>query len=159
MVALLICAGVHAQRLSMLDKFVKTPRYVVLVDFSKPIDKTRFWVYATRSHKVVLAAKCAHGVLSGLRYATSFSNQPDSKKSSLGTFRIGETYTGIFGRSLKLDGISPGLNTNARKRAIIIHSSEKMATKWSWGCFSIPEKEMQALLKLDLHGCYQVAYR
>ena len=156
---LLAAQQLHAQKLSLVNKFNKKASYVILVDFSRSIDDTRFWVYSTKTKKLVLKAKCAHGINSGKTYSTSFSNKPESKKSCLGTFKLAEQYTGTYGPSIKLDGLSAGLNSNARTRFIIIHSSKKLSTKWSWGCFSIPEDKMNALLKLNLKDAYLIAYR
>jgi hypothetical protein len=43
--------------------------------------------------------------------------------SSVGLFRTGETYVGHNGYSLRLDGLDPGVNDNARARAIVVHGA------------------------------------
>jgi hypothetical protein len=65
----------------------------------------------------------AHGRGSGDNYATSFSNAADSHQTSLGLFRTAETYIGGNGYSLRLDGLEPGVNDNARARAIVMHGA------------------------------------
>jgi hypothetical protein len=47
-----------------------------------------------------------------------------SLQSSLGLFRGEETYDGKHGYSLRLDGLEPGVNDNARDRAIVIHGAD-----------------------------------
>jgi len=56
--------------------------------------------------------------------ATSFSNQPESNRSSLGLYRTAETYVGKHGYSLRLDGLERGINDNARARAIVMHAAD-----------------------------------
>ena len=56
--------------------------------------------------------------------ATRFSNAPRSRKSCLGFFVTAETYAGKYGYSLKLDGMEPGINDNARPRGIVVHGAD-----------------------------------
>ncbi len=56
--------------------------------------------------------------------ATSFSNLPESNRSSLGLYRTAETYSGKHGYSLRLDGLEPGINDKARERAIVMHAAD-----------------------------------
>jgi hypothetical protein len=107
---------------------------------------------------MIFAGKCAHGINSGLNYATIFSNQQNTNKSSLGTFVIFNTYYGSYFKYWALEGISKS-NNYAFKRHIIIHSSQKMKTNWSWGCFSIPQGIMDKLYLLNLESCYLIAYK
>jgi hypothetical protein len=65
----------------------------------------------------------SHGRGSGQAMATSFSNEPETNKSSLGLFRTGEAYIGKNGYSLRLDGLEPGINDRARERAIVMHGA------------------------------------
>ena len=62
----------------------------------------------------------AHGRNSGNEFATVFSNESSSNKSSLGFYATGEIYQGKHGESLRLDGLEAGINNNARSRAIVI---------------------------------------
>jgi hypothetical protein len=47
--------------------------------------------------------------------------------SSLGAFVTGETYTGRNGYSLRLRGMSPGINDQAEARAIVVHGAPYVA--------------------------------
>ena len=68
------------------------------------------------------------------------------------------SYVGNYGKSWALKGLD-NTNSNAEKRKIIIHSSKKMRTKWSWGCFSIPQPMMERLNALNLSNCHLIAYK
>ena len=59
----------------------------------------------------------------GENYATSFSNEVGSYKSSLGFYLTGNTYQGKNGYSLLLDGLEKGINDRARERAIVVHGA------------------------------------
>ena len=50
----------------------------------------------------------AHGRGSGGEFARSFSNRPESHKSSLGFYVTGRTYSGQHGLSLQINGIEKG---------------------------------------------------
>jgi hypothetical protein len=66
----------------------------------------------------------AHGEKSGSDVPDRFSDRIDSKKSSLGFYLTDDIYFGEHGRSLRLDGLDPGFNANARKRAIVLHAAD-----------------------------------
>src|SRR4030095_16507794 len=65
----------------------------------------------------------AHGRNSGENMATRFSDEMNSRESSLGLFRTADTYVGQNGYSLRLDGLEPGFNSHARERAIVMHGA------------------------------------
>ena len=123
---------------------------LIVIDFSKPSTENRFFLINPISGKVIHKSVVAHGKNSGQLYANSFSNKPGSHQSSLGFYRIGETYLGKHGRSLKLDGLEYGINHKARDRAIVIHSAKYANPEFavgngylgrSFGCPSLPEKQ------------------
>ena len=96
---------------------------VVIIDYSKPSTDKRLYVVDMDSDSVLLETYVAHGKRSGELNVTSFSNQVNSNQSSMGFFRISEEYVGKHGESYRLDGLEEGINHNARKRAIVIHSA------------------------------------
>src|SRR5690606_5467249 len=53
-------------------------------------------------------------------YAEVFGNEIGSGMSSLGYVRTAEVYSGNFGRSVRLDGLS-ATNSNIRARAVVFH--------------------------------------
>ncbi len=101
------------------------PAQFVIVDFSKPSTEPRlFRIDLNTGDGIDKAALVAHGAGSdpdddGI--AQSFGNAQDSFMSSLGAARGAEIYTGINGRSLRLDGLDPS-NSAMRARDIVVHS-------------------------------------
>ena len=96
---------------------------LAVIDYSLPSTTRRLWVFDVQAGKLLHHELVAHGRGSGDNYATSFSNAADSHQTSLGLFRTGETYIGGNGYSLRLDGLEPGVNDNARARAIVMHGA------------------------------------
>ena len=64
----------------------------------------------------------AHGMKTGYEFASKFSNEQSSHKSSLGFFITGELYNGRHDLSMKLDGQEYS-NDNARSRGLVVHSA------------------------------------
>lgn len=100
------------------------PDRLAVIDFSLPSDQKRLWIFDLDSGDLLLNDWVAHGKNSGDGMASAFSNTVGSLQSSLGLFRGEETYDGKHGYSLRLDGLEPGVNDNARDRAIVIHGAD-----------------------------------
>jgi hypothetical protein len=100
------------------------PDRLAVIDFSLPSDQKRLWIFDLESGALLLNDWVAHGKNSGDGMARTFSNTVGSLQSSLGLFRGEETYDGKHGYSLRLDGLEPGVNDNARDRAIVIHGAD-----------------------------------
>ena len=130
---------------------VPNKHYVVIIDYSKPIDDVRLFVVDMNSSTIVLRSTVAHAFNSGFRYATDFSNQMDTKKSSIGAYQTMGTYFGGFGYSMVLKGLESS-NNNSERRHIIFHSSRLMRTMWSWGCFATPEETNKKIIDLVKNG-------
>ena len=122
---------------------VADPSTLTVIDYSKPSAAKRLWVFDLRSRALLYEDLVAHGKGSGDRFATAFSNNPESHQSSLGLFETQDTYSGKNGYSLRLKGLDAGFNDKALERAIVMHGapyvSEKVATSMgrlgrSWGC-------------------------
>ncbi len=93
--------------------------------------------------------------------AKSFSNQPESYKSSLGFYTTGETYHGKHGYSLRLDGLEKGFNDQARNRAIVIHGADYAREEFaksvgrlgrSLGCPALPSELSAKAIDLIKNG-------
>ena len=137
---------------------VTNDKYVVMVDFSKSIDEERLYIVNTKTAQIEITSIVSHGKNSGKEYATDFSNVMESNKSSLGAYLTENTYYGIFGYSLYLKGLDK-TNSLAKKRKIIFHSNKKMNTKWSHGCFSLPDKNTRKIINMIKGGCLVYAYK
>lgn len=96
---------------------------LAVIDYSLPSTTRRLWVFDVQQGRLLHHELVAHGRGSGDNYATSFSNSADSHQTSLGLFRTAETYVGGNGYSMRLDGLEPGVNDNARARAIVMHGA------------------------------------
>ena len=138
---------------------VKSSKYVVLIDYSKSIFSKRLFVVDVKSKKVILISTVSHAFKSGLQYATKFSDKEGTLMSCIGAFETKSTYYGQFGYSLILKGLDKGINSNAEQRKIIFHSTKKMKTKWSWGCFATPEETNKNLINLIKNGCLVYVYK
>ena len=136
---------------------------LTIIDFSLSSKTKRMWVIDLQDHKVLFNSLVAHGKNSGDDYATSFSNQNESYKSSLGFFATAEVYTGTHGISLKLDGLEKGVNDNARQRAIVIHGANYVCNDFiknhnrlgrSQGCPALPiEMSNKIIQKIKGKSC------
>ncbi|ESU29434.1 hypothetical protein FLJC2902T_08370 [Flavobacterium limnosediminis JC2902] len=132
---------------------------LTIVDFSLSSTQKRLWVIDMLTNTVLLQSVVSHGRNSGEEFATSFSNESNSYKSSLGFYTTGETYNGKHGLSLKLDGLESGINSNARNRAVVMHGADYAAESIikqqgrlgrSQGCPAVPyaiHKEIINLIK------------
>jgi hypothetical protein len=122
---------------------IETPRTLTVIDYSRPSVEPRLWVFDFESGDLLFRELVAHGKNTGENLAREFSNEMNSRQTSLGLFVTGDTYVGSNGYSLKLDGLDVGFNDRARDRAIVMHGapyvSEHLAAAQgrigrSWGC-------------------------
>ncbi len=94
-----------------------------IADFDQLSTKKRLYIIDLNKKELLLNTWVAHGQNSGDNEATNFSNINNSLSSSLGFYVTGEVYRGIHGKSLKLDGVDEGFNSNARSRSIVVHGA------------------------------------
>ena len=127
-------------------------KLVIIVDFSRPMEQDRLFIVDIDKSEIILSSKVCHGIGSGeTSVPTKFSNIEESKMSSKGVMITKETYLGYFGYSMKIEGLQ-STNSNVRKRSIIFHSSLKLSTPWSWGCFSTPEENNKKIINMTKNG-------
>ena len=126
---------------------LKNTNVFTLIDYSKSANTKRFFVIDPEQQKILFKTYVAHGKGSGVEYPTRFSNDNKSHKSSLGFFVTGQTYYGRHGYSLRLTGLEKNFNSNARKRAIVIHGAGYVSKEYilqngrlgrSFGCPALP---------------------
>ena len=96
---------------------------LAVIDYSLPSTQRRLWVFDLQAARLLFNEFVAHGRGSGDNVASRFSNTEGSLESSLGLFSTAETYIGDNGYSLRMDGLEPGVNDNARSRALVIHGA------------------------------------
>lgn len=147
---------------NMLKKGMIHKRSVLSIcDFSQSSRSKRMYVIDVLHRKLLYRTYVAHGQNSGDEYATSFSNAPDSYKSSLGFYVTQRTYIGRNGLSLRLNGVDSGYNDNAFKRQIVLHGSGYVSDKYmedygtlgtSLGCPALPTAVSGKIIRLVRGG-------
>lgn len=128
---------------------------LTVIDYSLPSTEKRMWVFDLAKQKLLFHNVVAHGKNSGVVYATSFSNQNGSHKTSLGLYRTSDTYVGHKGLSLHLEGLEKGINDHALQRAIVVHGANYANPEFiekygrlgrSWGCPAVPVAVIKPLI-------------
>jgi hypothetical protein len=114
-----------------LNSGSESAQRLAVIDYSQPSTARRLWIFDLRKKTLLLHDLVAHGNKSGENFATRFSNRVGSHQSSLGLFRTQESYQGNNGYSLRMDGLEPGVNDQARERAIVIHGADYVNPLWS----------------------------
>jgi hypothetical protein len=152
-------------RLAMtgFEKITDLPnkKIITIIDFSKPSVKERFFVIDLEDKRILFKSLVAHGKNSGENLAESFSNESKSLKSCLGFLVTAETYIGKHGYSLRLDGLEPEINDNARSRTIVIHGADYVSNDFankhgrlgrSWGCPALPKNSSKIIIDKISNG-------
>jgi hypothetical protein len=139
------------------EKELGKPNIITLIDFSKSSKQQRLYIIDIMNRKIIHQSFVAHGKNSGWDIPEKFSNILNSNQSSLGFYLTAETYTGKHGLSLRLDGLEPGINHNARKRNIVIHSAKYVTDDFikkagrlgrSFGCPALPEEDYKEVIDI-----------
>ncbi len=112
-----------------------------MVDMKIESGKKRFFVYNLQKDSVELSGLVTHG--SGKTNAENiqFSNKANSLCTSVGKYKIGNSYTGKFGLAFKLYGLDD-TNSNTFNRFVVLHSHSCVPNAEtapfpiceSWGC-------------------------
>ncbi|ARM31798.1 murein L,D-transpeptidase catalytic domain family protein [Prosthecochloris sp. HL-130-GSB] len=97
-------------------------RVMAVVDYTLPSYAKRMLIIDMATGEQT-AYRVAHGTNSGELYATLFSNEPGSYRSSLGLFSTGDVYYGEHGLAIRLHGLDSLQNSNAFERDIVLHSA------------------------------------
>lgn len=122
---------------------IDAPPTLTLIDYSRPSVEPRLWVFDLATGDLLFRELVAHGRNTGDNLATKFSNNMDSRQTSLGLFVTDDPYVGSNGYSLRLDGLDVGFNDRARDRAIVMHGAPYVDAQLgaaqgrigrSWGC-------------------------
>lgn len=139
-----------------------------ICDFSQSSSQQRMYVIDVRNKKMLYRTYVAHGINSGEEYANSFSNSPESCKSSLGFYVTRKTYYGSNGLSLRIDGVDYGFNDKANKRNIVIHGAPYVSLRilhkygvmgTTFGCPAVPTEASAEIIPLVKNGtCFFIYY-
>lgn len=135
---------------------LRNENVLTIVDFTLPSSEKRLFVIDLKNEKILFNTYVAHGRNSGKETANSFSNAPESFKSSLGFYVTQNTYTGAHGFSLRLEGEEKGINDNALSRAIVMHSADYVNKSLissqgyigrSLGCPALPKEVYKPIIE------------
>ncbi|OFY19966.1 MAG: hypothetical protein A2W98_13355 [Bacteroidetes bacterium GWF2_33_38] len=130
---------------------------ISIVDYSQSSNKKRLYVIDLKNQKLLFNTYVAHGKNTGEEFAKNFSNEEGSLKSSLGFYvtelPIMGSHTGF---SLLINGVEQGVNDNALKRSIIVHSADYATETFiqkngrlgrSWGCPVLPPDMIKPVIE------------
>lgn len=140
---------------------LKKSNMLSIVDFSLPSTAKRLFIIDLENCKLLFNTYVSHGRNSGENIATSFSNEPESFKSSLGFYSTASTYAGKHGYSLQLQGMEKGFNDKALSRGIVMHAADYVCESVaksqgrigrSLGCPAVPEKLHTAIIAAIANG-------
>ncbi|HMH24278.1 MAG TPA: murein L,D-transpeptidase catalytic domain family protein [Puia sp.] len=139
-----------------------------ICDFSQSSSKERMYVIDVRHRKLLYRTFVAHGINSGEEFANSFSNTDESCKSSLGFYVTSNTYVGINGLSLRINGVDKGFNDHASRRNIVIHGAPYVSLRilhkygvmgTTFGCPAIPTEMSTQIIPAVKNGtCFFIYY-
>ncbi len=132
-----------------------------ILDFRQASNEERYYLIDMGNKALIMRSLVAHGKNSGKKYPVSFSNVPQSNKTSMGFYVTAETYKGENGLSLKLDGVDFPFNTNVRMRNIVIHGSDYVSPQeieengfigQSEGCPALPLNNYKEIINMIKGG-------
>jgi hypothetical protein len=118
-----LALALEAAQCAAASGAIDAARRLAVIDYSLPSTEPRLWVFDLEEARLLYTEHVAHGKGSGENFANAFSNRESSHQSSLGLFATAETYIGGNGYSLRMDGLEPGINDQARARAIVMHGA------------------------------------
>ncbi len=129
------------------NKNIYNKEIAFLLDMKISSGKNRFFVVDLRNKKIIKKGLVAHGYGSSILNSDSlqFSNVPNTMATSIGKYRIGNSYYGKFGKSYKLTGLDHS-NSNAFERNIVLHSYK-----------DLPEQEVDGAICFS-KGCPMVSF-
>lgn len=123
-------------------------RFVFLLDMHRPSGQKRFFIFDLQKDSIVASGLVAHGSCNNRFLETpTFSNTSGCGCSAVGKYKIGEAYTGRFGKAFKLYGLDSS-NSNAYLRNIVLHA---------YSC--VPDEECHPYSICNSLGCAMVSYK
>jgi hypothetical protein len=148
------------QQVERIKKLVRNnPKYnqeiAFFIDMQVMSGKNRFFIYDLKNDLVLDSGLVAHGF--GSRIKTDgdqkFSNESSSLCTALGSYSIGHSYNGQYGKAYKLHGLD-ATNSKSFSRNIVLHKSSDVPYEeqtsqigYSFGCPMVNEKYYQRIEK------------
>ncbi|HEY0272001.1 MAG TPA: murein L,D-transpeptidase catalytic domain family protein [Chitinophaga sp.] len=154
-------SAVEGLRLLIEEGKLQNDSIISIVDFSLPSTEKRLFIIDLYHQRLLFNTLVSHGRNSGENTATSFSNKPNSFKSSLGFYITGDTYAGKHGLSMRLLGEERGINDNALRRGIVMHSADYVNDEMarnsgrigrSEGCPAVPAEVSDEIINTISNG-------
>ena len=140
---------------------------LTVIDYSMPSSEKRLWIFDLEKNKLLFHTYVSHGIKSGTLLSSYFSNNFNSKASSIGVYNTEKSYRGRHGISLKLYGLDKDFNDNAYNRFIVLHGTwyvnEDFVKKYgrvgrSWGCPTLPLDLTQPIIDTIKDRSLLIAY-
>ncbi|MEO6730891.1 MAG: murein L,D-transpeptidase catalytic domain-containing protein [Ferruginibacter sp.] len=128
-------------------------RHCFLIDMKKASGSKRFYVYDLKHDSILQAGMVTHGSgVSNSGDTVLFSNRTGGNCSSLGKYKIGQSYYGKFGLAYKLHGLN-NTNSNAFNRFVVLHAHPCVPDNEiapleickSWGCPTVSPSFLKEL--------------
>ncbi|NTV59841.1 MAG: murein L,D-transpeptidase catalytic domain family protein [Chlorobiaceae bacterium] len=150
----------------------ENPRILAVVDYSKPSYVERMALIDLQSGYRTFY-RVSHGRKTGMLYPVAFSNIPQSNMSSLGLYKVLETYYGDHGKAMRLEGLEPAVNDSAYVRDIVLHSAKYISPAYillnlvtlngpmtgrSNGCFVVSLSEIDEVTAKFAAGAFIFAW-
>jgi hypothetical protein len=135
-------------------------QHCFFIDMRIASGKKRFFVYNLKKDSVEAAGLVTHG--SGSDKGNNdlyFSNVSNSNCTSLGKYKIGNSYNGKFGLAFKLHGLDR-TNSKAFERFVVLHAHScvpddevsPLPICESWGCPTVSPTFLTAIKKYIDHA-------
>ena len=139
------------QKASTLKQYCKKNQYstsfACILDMNQHSGKKRFYIYDFDKDTIACAGLVAHGSCNEYYLSDAkFNNKVGCGCSAYGRYRIGNSYSGRFGKAYKLYGLDTS-NNNAFERNIVLHA---------YDC--VPDKATYPQPICNSLGCTMVSY-
>ena len=140
---------------------------LTIIDYSQPSTKKRLYVIDLKTDKLLLNTLVAHGRNTGNFFSTQFSNQEQSKQSSVGVFVTENAYIGHHGKSMIINGLEKNINDNAKRRNLVVHAAQYVSEAFiratgrigrSFGCLAVDTQHVDELISLTEKGSVIFSY-
>lgn len=147
---------------------IKVERYLTIIDFSKPSNEERLFIFDVCEQELIYKSIVSHGQKSGGLYARKFSNDNNSHQSSLGFYVTTTTYQSHkYKLALRLAGKEYS-NSHASRRGVVMHGADYATYEFlekngtlgrSYGCPAMPHENFNQVVDWIKNGsCMYIYY-